>query len=252
MRVLQRFIPIVIACAFAMPASAAVAVPAPDGHLVRDLTGTVDAALLDQLNERALALEKDTSIEFVALMVPSLGGVSIEEYSLAVMNGWGVGKKGKDNGVVYVWCPAEKRQRIQVGYGLEPYLTDIVAGRIIDEVKARVPKEPHGPRLAAMVDAIIERLRAASRGEAVPELTPSAPKKDPFYKKTWFILTCIVLAIILLLILLAVSDEGGSSGGYGGGYGGSSGGGSWSGGGGGGGFSFGGGGGGGGGASGSD
>lgn len=249
------FLSIAALCVLAThPAAAASVIPEPNGQLVRDLTGTIDAATVQRLNDRALAFNRESSVELVALVVPSLNGLSVEEYSLKVLHDWGVGNKAKDNGIVYVWCPNERIQRIEVGYGLEAFIPDIAAAHIIDGVKARVPKDPRGPRLEAMVDAIITRLEAAKRGDVVHELTAATPSAGPPFYKTWqfWVIVFVVVVFILLFIFVVDLGDGGGGGSYGGGGfdgGGSSGGG---GGGGGGGFSFGGGDGGGGGASGSD
>ena len=86
--------------------------------------------LSDKLKEH----EERTSNQVVILTINSLQGESIEEYSNIVFNEWELGQKDKDNGILIVVVPNEKRMRIEVGYGLEGTMPDIIASRIIREI----------------------------------------------------------------------------------------------------------------------
>lgn len=105
------------------------------------LTGRVNdnAQILSEdarklLSEKLKEHEDKTSNQVVVLTVASLQGESIEDYSNKVFIEWGLGQKELDNGILIVVVPGEKRMRIEVGYGLEPVITDLLAGRIIREV----------------------------------------------------------------------------------------------------------------------
>lgn len=80
--------------------------------------------------------ETETTEQVVVLTIPTLGGRSIEEYAVGVFEAWKLGQKGKDNGVLVVIVPPERKMRIEVGYGLEGTLTDVEAARIIRNVMA--------------------------------------------------------------------------------------------------------------------
>lgn len=88
------------------------------------------------LTGRLRAHEERTGNQVVVLTVPSLGGESVEEYAEQVFRAWQLGQKGRDNGVLLVVATGDRRMRIEVGYGLEPTLTDLLAGRIIRNVIA--------------------------------------------------------------------------------------------------------------------
>lgn len=75
--------------------------------------------------------ERKTTAEIAVATVPSLDGLSVEEYATRLFAEWGVGKKGADNGVLILVAPSERAMRIEVGYGLEPILPDALAGDII-------------------------------------------------------------------------------------------------------------------------
>lgn len=102
------------------------------------LTGRVvdRADILSDAKERELsarleALERDTSDQVVVVTLPSLQGYEIEDYGYRLGRAWGIGQKGQDNGVLLIVAPTERKVRIEVGYGLEPILTDTLSALII-------------------------------------------------------------------------------------------------------------------------
>jgi uncharacterized protein len=80
--------------------------------------------------------ESKTTNQIVVLTIPTLDGENIEDYSNRVFNEWKLGQKDKNNGILIVVVPGERRMRIEVGYGLEGTMTDLLAGRIIRDVMA--------------------------------------------------------------------------------------------------------------------
>jgi uncharacterized protein len=142
------------------------------------LTGRVtdDAELLDaearrELGELLAAHERKTGNQVVVLTIASLEGENLDEFTHRVFNAWGLGQKGKDNGVLLLVAPAERRLRIEVGYGLEGQLTDVEAGRIIRNLI--VPAFRDGDFARGIGDgarAIVAKLE----GQAVAGLEPGA------------------------------------------------------------------------------
>ncbi|MGE0463943.1 MAG: YgcG family protein [Vicinamibacterales bacterium] len=78
-------------------------------------------------------LERDTTAEVAVVTVRELGGVSVEDYANRLFNEWGIGQRGKDNGVLILVALRDREMRIEVGYGLEGVLPDGLAGAIIRE-----------------------------------------------------------------------------------------------------------------------
>ena len=76
------------------------------------------------ITERLKAHEERTTNQIAVLTVPTLGGVGIEEYAVAVFKEWKLGQKGKDNGILVIVSPKDRRMRIEVGYGLEGTMPD--------------------------------------------------------------------------------------------------------------------------------
>lgn len=103
-----------------------------DNTWVTDLTGTLRPQTIQQLNQIIDALETETTAEIAVVVVHSLEGQEIEEFAHDLFQRWGIGKKGKDNGVLLLWSTGDRRIRIEVGYGLEAILPDGKCGAILD------------------------------------------------------------------------------------------------------------------------
>jgi len=121
------------------PATSTPTVAATPGYDFPALTGRVvdRADILPAVDEarivaKAEALDRATGHQVVVVTIPSLGGHAIEDYSLALGNSWGIGRKRANDGVLLVVAPTERKVRIEVGKGLEATLTNAEAQRIID------------------------------------------------------------------------------------------------------------------------
>ncbi len=114
-------------------AAAPVSVPAATGmpgSYVVDTAGVIDEGAERLLIGRLQELEQKTGTQMVVLTIDSTGGVPIEEYALGKAEGWRLGQKGRDNGLLFVVAMQDKRYRIETGYGLEAVLPDSLAGSI--------------------------------------------------------------------------------------------------------------------------
>jgi uncharacterized protein len=105
--------------------------PALTGRVV-DEAGLFDAATRAALTESLALLENKTTDQFVVVTLKSLQGTSIEDYGYQLGRQWKVGQKDKNNGVLLIVAPNERKVRIEVGYGLEGTLTDAVTKFIIE------------------------------------------------------------------------------------------------------------------------
>ena len=105
--------------------------PALTGRVV-DQAGILSSAVKAELETALAAHENNTTNQVVVVTLESLNGANIEEYSLELGRRWGIGQKGKDNGVLLVVAPNDKQIRIEVGYGLEGILTDALSSNIIN------------------------------------------------------------------------------------------------------------------------
>ncbi|MGN6705928.1 MAG: TPM domain-containing protein [Rhodanobacter sp.] len=172
---IRRLLPL-LALLLCLPAAlqAATAVPQLARH-VTDLTGTLGAAQVDQLDAQLVALEKAKGAQLVVLMVDSTGEQPIEEYSLAVAEANKIGRKGTDDGVLLLVAKSDRRVRIEVGYGLEGAIPDAANARIIREYIA--PKFRTGDYYGGIHDAV-GALTQLIDGEPLPPPVEGAPRED--------------------------------------------------------------------------
>jgi uncharacterized protein len=132
------------------------------------LTGrVVDAAdLLNpqqeaQLDARLAALERASSRQLVVATVPSLQDRPIEDYGYQLGRHWGIGQSQANNGSILLVAPNERKVRIEVGYGLEPILTDAFSNTVIDQqILPRFREDDMAGGIIAGADALIEQLGA--------------------------------------------------------------------------------------------
>ena len=112
-------------------------------------------------------LQKDTSAAVVVATTASLGDMSVEEYGHRVFNEWHIGKAAADNGVLVLVAPTERQMRIEVGYGLEGVLPDVLAGAIIrDDVVPHFRDGNYEAGILAGVRRVAEVIRAETGGGA--------------------------------------------------------------------------------------
>jgi uncharacterized protein len=104
--------------------------PSPNGR-INDLASVLGDATERELDSLLSTLEEETTAEVAVATVPSLDGMTVDEYANRLFNAWGVGQRGKDNGVLVLVAPAVREMRIEVGYGLEGVLPDGLSGQII-------------------------------------------------------------------------------------------------------------------------
>lgn len=132
------------------------------------LTGrVVDAAnIIPPADEAALtqkleAVETASSRQLVVATVPSLEGNDIADYGYQLGRHWGIGQKGANNGIILLVAPNERKVRIDVGYGLEPIMTDALSHQIItQQILPRFKADDYPGGINAGADAIIEQLQA--------------------------------------------------------------------------------------------
>ena len=163
-------------------AGAEAAFPKPRGK-VNDFAGVLDQATAAELARIVSDTEARTSAEIAVVTVPSLDGMSVEEYAVRLFADWGIGKSARDNGLLVLVAPAERRIRIEVGYGLEPILPDALAGRIIREEFLPAFRDNQYPR--GILQGVRRVAAIVIRREAVPESArremPAEDSRMPVY-----------------------------------------------------------------------
>ncbi|MGH8570254.1 MAG: TPM domain-containing protein [Gammaproteobacteria bacterium] len=139
---------------------------------VTDLTGTLQPAETQALEDRLRDFETRTGAQIAVLIVPSTAPDAIEGYSIKVVENWRLGRKGVDDGVLLLVAKDDRRARIEVGYGLEGVIPDVLASRIIHE--AITPRFKAG-EFHGGIAAGVERLMGLIAGEPLPAPAETSP-----------------------------------------------------------------------------
>ena len=194
-----------VVLAFTAPALAA-------GPTFPALTGRVvdNANILSPQGEAELTtklenLEKTTGRQLVVATVPDLQGYEIEDYGYQLGRAWGIGQKGTNTGALLIVAPTERKVRLEVGYGLEPILTDALSSVIIQT--AVLPRFKAGDLeggVTAGADAVIQQLalpdeeakaKAAQAFKVAEEAERGSGGASP------------ILALLILFIVIVVLSQ---------------------------------------------
>jgi uncharacterized protein len=149
-------------------------VPRLKGH-VNDYAAMLSTASARQLEALLTEFERKESTQIVVLTIPSLQGDSLEDFSIRVAEAWKIGQKHLDNGAILLIAKKDRKIRIDVGYGLEGRLTDLLAGRIIRNVVA--PQFKLGQFDRGITDGVVAMIDVV-RGEFSVTDAPRQPRQS--------------------------------------------------------------------------
>lgn len=197
----------------------------PANTVPADTRATLDAKLAD--------LESKSGIQLVVAVLPSLQGQEIEPYANGLFRAWKLGEKTKNNGVLLLVAPNERRVRIEVGYGLEGTLTDALSQVII--TNAITPRfkagDIPGGILRGVEDIVTVLTTDASDWQKRPSLRLDSNQAAA--QPGWPVMAIVGIVLLLLVVspgfrgfffgmLFSMMTSGGRGGGFGGGFGGGS------------------------------
>lgn len=132
---------------------------------VTDQTATLDSNTLAHLESELAALDTAKGAQLAVLIVPTTGDDTVESYARRVFDAWKLGREGVDDGILLLVAKQDRRLRIEVGYGLEGAVPDLLAGRIIrEQVAPRFQQNDY----AGGVVAGVESLLGLVNGEELP------------------------------------------------------------------------------------
>jgi uncharacterized protein len=205
--------------------------PRPQGF-VNDFTGSLDPAFKQRLESGLRSAAQRGGPELSVVLVETTGGLSIEDYSLGLGRAWGIGKKEKNDGLLFLLALKDRTLRIEVGYGLEGDLPDGWVGRLRDEVV--VPHLKSGDIQSALwagSDALLKK--AGSTGlDPRPDGERVSPGPDRLGTLSGFFGVGLLVFLFAVAVFLALrmkrprtgwygpTSRWGSGGGFGGGFGG--------------------------------
>jgi uncharacterized protein len=189
---------------FLFPLVATAQRPVPElwGMRVHDDAKILSASTIQQLELQLKQFEDSTTNQIAILIIPSLDGEVLEQYSLKVAEKWQLGKRGRDNGVLLLIVVNDRKMRIEVGYGLEGPLPDITCNQIIRNEIA--PAFRRGDFDGGVVAGTASIMEAISGEYTVESFEDSSLDDIP-----WFV-GLFVFGILGIFSFLGLSIKGGA------------------------------------------
>ena len=198
-----------ICCALALSIAPALAVDwkalKPQGY-VSDFAGVIDAQSKAELENYCSRVEQQTGAEMALVTIQSLNGEPIEDVANTIYRAWGVGKKGKNEGILLLLATSERRDRLEVGYGLEPLLPDGFDGDVLRAMRPALRQSQYGEALRAAAATIGGRI-AQAKGVTLDTGLRRRINAQPSESIPW---PLVVIGIVILLMVL----RGGGGGGF--------------------------------------
>ncbi len=199
----QRAIPPIVAwfCLVCACAAQTLSFPALSGRVV-DEAGILDAATRTALTQSLADLEQKTTDQLVVATLKSLQGTSIEDYGYQLGRRWQIGQKDKNNGVLLIVAPNERKVRIEVGYGLEGTLTDAVSKLIIENsILPRFKVDDYAGGIKRGVEDIIQVLSGDAQewqDRAAQQPAPNNAQPAPS-GAVWPFIVVVLMGVGLLI-----------------------------------------------------
>lgn len=185
---------ILLAC---LPANAAPTFPQLTGRIV-DEAGLLTPEDRSAIEAELKALEEKSTDQLTVVTLPSLQGYEIEDYGYQLGRHWGIGQKDKNNGVLLIVAPNERKVRIEVGRGLEPIVTDLMSKIIIEN--AVLPEFRRG-NFSAGIRAGVRDVTATLLGDA-EEVKARARGLDQGDGPDWIGLLMIAFWIAIIVYIV--------------------------------------------------
>lgn len=198
--------------------------------MVNDFAGMLDPSSVADMERVISDFEKKTTIEIAVVTIPSFDPYpTLEEYASELFKAWKIGKAKENNGILLIASKKEKRIRIEVGYGLEEFIPDGLAGEIVrSQVRPHFREGQFGAGMKQGVDSIIQVL---AQKKGIPLDSKGQKRKQSIFNSP-LLFDGALLIVILIFIFKALFSSpfsrrsgpgnfwGAGGGGFGGGFGG--------------------------------
>jgi uncharacterized protein len=181
--------------------------PKPSGY-VNDFAGLLSHDQGAVFNSELAAFEKRTTVEIAVVTVPSLKGHNVEDYTRGLAKEWGVGKAGKNNGVVFLIAPNERKMRIETATGIRSILTDGRADQIRDEVV--LPRFRNGDIPQGIIDGahaimnVLDQSASTNGGDTGAASPAQSGERDPTADATRILEYGLAGGIIAVLLFIGL------------------------------------------------
>lgn len=167
--------------------------------VVNDFANEIDKGTKAKIEKAIEDAKVKADVRIVVVTVTSLDGRSVEDYTIGLTKKWGVGQKGKNNGILFLHAPKERKIRIENGYGVESRLTDVESKMIIERM---IPLMKSGKFAEAMLQGVEEIGRTVSAPEKQEKQSVPMSVKDEGGLGTGGIILIVGLMVVFLIVIL--------------------------------------------------
>jgi uncharacterized protein len=184
----------------------------PEGF-VSDFAGVIDTPSRVQAEDYLASLQRATGVQFAVVAVPTTGGEPIEDFANNLARKWGIGQKGKNEGLLMLLAIQDRKIRVEVGYGLEAVLPDGYVGSVQRTMREDLRGAKYG---AAIVKAVRTMGAKVAESKGVQGFdAPQPPRVEPGNRRgrsrsgggiPWWVI--VAAALFLLPTILAFFKEG--------------------------------------------
>jgi len=190
-------------------------VPPTPTHWFTDTAGVVDASSAAALDRKLASFEQQSGAQFIIYIFPTVGGDAIEDFTIRCAEKWKIGNKKFDNGLILFIFVKEEKARIEVGYGLEPTITDAVSARVIrNDLAPHLENGDWAGGLNAAADSLMSQI--TKKEQPVAPVNPRGANGSLPQPGKTDIVALVVLFLIFIFVVLPIIRRGGCGSGCGG------------------------------------
>lgn len=181
--------------------------PPKSNTLVTDYTNTLSADEKQKLEDKLVAFNDSTSSQIAIVMIHSIGDYDVNDYAQKLGRAWGIGQKGKNNGIIILVALDDHKLSIQTGYGMEGALPDVITQQIrVNDMNPRFKAGQFYEGLDAGVDDIIKYTKGEYKADSN---TKRKSKDDDGGGSAGF-----VIIIVIVILIIVFRNRGGGGGGH--------------------------------------
>jgi uncharacterized protein len=189
----------------------------PQGY-VSDFAHMLDPQSRARIEDYCGQVERTTGAQMALVTIDTLNGAPIEDFTGELFRKWGIGKKGQDTGILYLLAIKDHKQRIEVGYGLEPILPDGFVGGVQRQVQPLLRQNQYGGAMltaAEVMGSTIAKAKGVELDTHLVQLQPGVQYRSSRGRGLPWPL--ILIGVFILVGILSHLGRGGGVGGHGGG-----------------------------------
>lgn len=184
----------------------------PQGY-VSDFAAVVDPGSRAQLEDYCARVEQATGVQLALVTVKTLNDEPIEDAANALFRRWGIGQKGKDEGLLLLLAVQDHKDRIEVGYGLEPTLPDGFVGSILRTIKPYLQQNNYSQGLLAAAQEMGTRI-AQAKGVSLDFSLQRRPVRMAHPRSTGIPWSLVIIGLVVLFSLFGRGGRGGGGGSF--------------------------------------